>query len=453
MAEEKAAFFNPKRLKQILRLAWPSILENLATTITNMIDTFMVSPLGTAGVAAVGLTVQPVFLLLAPVLAAQVAVAAIVARRRGAQERQEANRTVITVACAAIFVYLVIFAIVNVFGGTLLRLLGSNPEIHDASLAYFRILMSGSIFNIMAMIINSAQSGSGNTRVAFVSNVVMSLVNMTGNAILIYGLLGFPALGVTGAAIASVLGQAMGFLVSLRSLFKKDSFVNFSYIRKHHIRPAFTTLKAVLDIAVTIFIENILMRLGFMVTAMQAASLGTDTFAVHNAGMNLLNVGFSLANGMQTAVVASVGNALGAKRKDLAMEYGRASQQIGVMLAILWSFTLFFFGRVFFGALFADPTLVDLGIRISRFNMVIVLVQIQNIIISGALRAAGDVRYTLFASTLSVTVIRSLVTILLVSGLGWGLDGIWIGIFSHQFSSWLMMRHRFNQGKWVELKI
>lgn len=450
---EKEAFWKPKRLKEILRLAWPSILENLATTITNMIDTFMVSPLGPAGVAAIGLTVQPVFLLLAPIIAAQVAVAAIVARRKGAQERQEANRTVITVAATAVFIYLAILVIVNLFGDAILHFLGSNPDYHDASSAYFRILMSGSIFNIMAMVVNSAQSGSGNTRVAFVSNVVMSLVNITCNSILIYGKLGLPALGVTGAAIASVMGQAVGFLVSLRSLFRKDSFVNFSYMVKHRIRPALHTLKSVLDIAVTIFIENILMRLGFMVTAMQAATLGTNVFAVHNAGMNLLNVGFSLANGMQTAVVASVGNALGAKKKDLAMEYGRASQQIGVLLAILWSVTLFFFGRVFFGALFEDDTLVDLGIRISRFNMVIVLVQIQNIISAGALRAAGDVRFTLIASTISVTIIRSLVTIFLVSGLGWGLDGIWIGIFSHQFSSWLMMRHRFNQGKWVELKI
>lgn len=77
------------RMRKIFGLAWPSILENLATTITNIIDTVMVSPLGPAAVAAVGITIQPIFLFLSPIIAMYVAVAAIVARRKGkAKERK-----------------------------------------------------------------------------------------------------------------------------------------------------------------------------------------------------------------------------------------------------------------------------------------------------------------------------------------------------------------------------
>lgn len=85
--------------------------------------------------------------------------------------------------------------------------------------------------------------------------------------------------------------------------------------------------------------------------------------------------------------------------------------------------------------------------------MFIVFFQIISIVCAGALRAAGDVRYTLVVSTITITVIRSLVTVVLVQLFHMGIDGIWLGILAHQFSSAVLMMLRFHQGKWVNLKI
>lgn len=442
-----------KYIRSIVDLAWPSILENLATTITSMLDTVMVSPIGPAAVAAIGLSIQPVFLLLTPVIATYVAVAAIVARRKGAEDQEDANRTLVTALAFAFFVYLCILLIVNLFADPILRFMGSSPDYHATSVLYFRILMSGSVFNILAMMINASQSGSGNTRIAFVSNIVMAVVNISGNWLFITGNLGFPALGVPGAAVSSVLSQAAALCVSVASLYRTGSFPSARLIMEKRIRPARKTLKSIAEIGVTIFLENLFMRIGFIVTAVQAASLGTGVFAAHNAGMNLLNFGFSLANGMQTAAVASTGSALGAGDKQRALDYGAAAQAIGIALSILWSLALFAFGRQYYGILFKDPHLVETGVTITHYLMLIVLLQIQQIIYAGALRAAGDVRYTLIASTVSVTLIRTLVTILLVSVFHLGVHGIWLGILSHQLAIWIFMMIRFRQGKWVDLKI
>lgn len=441
------------RMRKIFGLAWPSILENLATTITNIIDTVMVSPLGPAAVAAVGITIQPIFLFLSPIIAMYVAVAAIVARRKGEGKREEANRTVMSVLVFSLIIYLLIAIVINLYYDPLLRFMGSNPEIHDDAASYLRILLTGSVFNIMTMIINAGHSGSGNTRIAFISNLVSSVVNICCNYLLIQGHLGFPELGVTGAAIASITGQFFGFLVSLGSLFQHDSFIQIRYCVQKKIRPAFEALKAVASLAVNIFVENILMRVGFMVTAMQAASLGTEVFATHNVGMNLLNFGFSLASGMQTAAVASTGSALGAGKKRRAMDYGYTCLFIGVILSVFWFITLFFFGGAFFRITFSEASYIVRGIRISRYVMFIVFFQIISIVCAGALRAAGDVRYTLVVSTITITVIRSLVTVVLVQLFHMGIDGIWLGILAHQFSSAVLMMLRFHQGKWVNLKI
>ena len=85
------------------------------------------------------------------------------------------------------------------------------------------------------------------------------MVNICCNYLLIQGHLGFPELGVTGAAVASITGQFFGFLVSLGSLFQHDSFIQIRYCVQKKIRPAFEALKAVASLAVNIFVENILM--------------------------------------------------------------------------------------------------------------------------------------------------------------------------------------------------
>lgn len=451
--QKRWTFLELNMVRKIFGLAWPSILENLATTITNIIDTVMVSPLGPAAVAAVGITIQPVFLFLAPIIAMYVAVAAIVARRKGEGKRVEANQTVMTVLLLSLVIYVFIAIVVNLFYDPLLRFMGSNPEIHDDAANYLRILLTGIVFNIATMIINAGHSGSGNTRVAFVSNVTASVVNISCNYLLIEGHLGFPALGVSGAAIASVIGQMFGLVVSIASLFKHDSFIQVRYCLQKKVRPAWDALKTVASLAVNIFIENLLMRVGFMVTAMQAASLGTEVFATHNVGMNLLNFGFSLASGMQTAAVASTGSALGAGKKKKAMDYGYTCLFLGSILSLLWFVTLFFFGGAFFRITFSEASFITRGIRISRYVMFIVFFQIVSIVCAGALRAAGDVRYTLLVSTITITVIRSVVTIVLVQTFHMGIDGIWLGILAHQFSSAILMVARFRRGKWVELRI
>ena len=94
-----------------------------------------------------------------------------------------------------------------------------------------------------------------------------------------------------------------------------------------------------------------------------------------------------------------------------------------------------------------------MGEVICRYLMVIVLLQISQIIFTGCLRAAGDVRYVLIAAIVSIAGIRTLSTVLMVNVLGWGLHGVWLGILADQLSRFIMVSLRFKQGKWVDLKI
>lgn len=309
------------------------------------------------------------------------------------------------------------------------------------------------IFNVISMVINAAQRGSGNTKIAMTTNVASSIVNIIFNYLLIAGNFGFPAWGLQGAAIATVLGTVVASIMSIRSLFKKDSYVSIPYIIKNKIKPVSTTVSSITSLSSNMLAENIAMRIGFLVTAMLAARLGTDAFAAHNVGMNFLSLGFSFGDGMQVAAVALIGRALGEKKPDKAKAYGNTAQAVGFAISLVLAFILFFFGRNLFAMFFSQKDILADGVMISRFIMIIVLFQISQVIFGGCLRGAGDVKYTLVASLISVTLIRSIVTYLLVVIWPLGLAGIWIGVLSDQLSRFLFLGIRFKKGKWVEYQI
>lgn len=440
-------------LKETISTAWPAVLESFFISLAGMIDTMMVSALGTYAVSAVGLTTQPKFITLCFFFAINVAVSALVARRRGQNDQKNANEVLVTALVISLLLCVVLSAASVGFADPIIHFSGSASDTHEAAVSYFRIIQGGMIFNVISMVINAAQRGSGNTKIAMTTNVASSVVNIIFNYLLIGGNFGFPAWGLQGAAIATVLGTVVASIMSIRSLFKKDSYVSIPYIIQNRIHPVSHTLSSIASLGSNMLAENIAMRVGFLVTSLLAARLGTDAFAAHNVGMNFLSLGFSFGDGMQVAAVALIGRSLGEKNPDKAKAYGNTCQAVGFAISLVLAIILFFFGRNLFALFFSQEDILADGVMLSRFIMVIVLFQISQIIFGGCLRGAGDVKYTLVASLISVTLIRSIVTYLLVAIWPLGLVGIWIGVLSDQLSRFILLGIRFKAGKWVEYQI
>ncbi|MDU3688512.1 MAG: MATE family efflux transporter [Anaerococcus hydrogenalis] len=439
--------------KRALQIAWPSVLESFFIALAGLIDTFMVSSIGPNAVAAIGLTTQPKFIALSFFIAISVSVSALVARRKGEQDKKMANQTMVTAMIVALLLCLIISSVFVIFTPQILKLSGSSPDTHDLGVSYFRIIMGGLIFNVISMTINAGQRGSGNTQIAFTTNLVSSLVNILFNYLLINGNLGFPKLGVAGAGLATVMGAIVAAIMSFSSLFRRSSYMSFKLIKKYALGFSNFIFKEILALGSNIFIENIAARIGFLVTAITAAKLGTDQFAAHNVGMNLLSLSFSFGDGMQVATVALTGNALGARKKDEAIKYGKTCQEIGLSISIIISIILVLFRKNIFRMFFDDEKIIAMGSIITFYLIFIVIFQISQIIFGGALRAAGDVKYTLAVSLISITFIRSAATLFFVNVLHLGIQGIWMGIMADQISRFVGLWTRFRKGDWVNIEI
>ena len=270
---------------------------------------------------------------------------------------------------------------------------------------------------------------------------------------MINGHFGFPALGIQGAALATVSGTVVACIMSIASIFKKDNFISIPYIISYKIRPTAAAFLNLIKVGYSVFFEQVLMRIGFMLTAIMAADQGTDAMAAHQVGMNIMALSFSFGDGLQSTAVALIGRSLGAGDPDLAKEYGRTCRLIGAFIAVCLVGIYYFGASGLYHLFFREEHIVAIGVSIMHVIIFVVIFQICQVIYMGCLRGAGDTLYTAIASTISVTIIRTVVSYLLGYTLGFGIIGIWMGVLGDQISRFIFATVRFKQGKWVQIKI
>ena len=440
-------------IRNVINMAWPAVIESFFVAFVGLVDSYMVSSLGSNAVAAVGLTTQPKFLGLSLFFALNVSVSALVARRRGEQRQDLANRILYTALVFILVAAVILSTTLVYFASDIIRFCGSTPETHDMAVSYFQIIMGGMIFNCIQMGINSAQRGAGNTKITMRTNVTSNFINMIGNYLLIGGHFGFPALGIRGAAIATVFGTVVASVMSILSVMKSDGFISIPYIIKNKIHPALVTFGSIVKIGYSVFFEQVLMRIGFMATALMAANQGNDAMAAHQVGMNLMGLTFAFGDGLQSTAVALIGRSLGAEDPDLAKEYGRTCRMIGAIIAVVLTAVYYFGARPLCSLFFEEEHIVELGVSILHVIIFVVIFQISQVIYMGSLRGAGDTLYTAIASMISVTFVRTFISYFCGYVLNWGIAGIWLGVLGDQVSRYIFASIRFKAGKWVQIKI
>lgn len=437
--------------KNTLNTAWPSAIESLLIALVSIVDMIMVSSIGTEAIAAVGIATQPRFLVMSFVLALNLGTTVIIARRKGANDKESANIALKNAFMLSIFISLVTTSLGSLFAKPILVFAGATADYIDYAIGYYRILLIGTFFALVSLTISSAQRGAGNTRISMVINISANLVNIVFNYLLINGIWIFPKLGVYGAAMATSIGNFVGFCLALNSVLKSDRFLSF--ISHTNWKINIETINIIWSISLPAFIEQIFLRIGFLMYQKAVAGLGTLQFATHFIVMQMMTLGFSIGDGLSIATSSLVGQSLGAKRHDLAIIYGKVSQRLGMIAAVFLSLLIIIFRAQFVGFFTNDPEIIDLGSHIMLMLAVIVNFQILQVITIGSLRGAGDVKFVATLSMISVTLIRPILTFLLAYGLGLEIYGAWISVIIDQFVRYIASRVRFHNAKWVSIEV
>lgn len=436
----------------LIRIALPSVVEMVLASLIGSMDTMMVGNLGSDAIAAVGLTGQPRMLILSLFFALNIGTTAIVARRRGEERREDANQTlrsVITVICGLSFV-LTTFAVI--FAPQLMRFAGAiEGETLEQSTVYFRIIIAAVPINALTMVITASLRGIGNTKVTMYVNTISNIVNVICNYLLIEGHFGFPRWEVAGAAIASVIGMAVGFVLSIAALMHRDGYLKLSLSGSW--MPKMEYLRPVIKVGGNAVLEQIALRIGFFLFARIVAGLGTDNFATHQICMQFLNITFTLGDGIGAAATSLVGQNMGRGRPDISMIYGKAAQRAALTVSLILVSVIIAF-RVPLVRLFSDePYIIDLGSKVMIIVALFQPFQTTSVVISGCLRGSGDTRFIAVVMMICITVIRPSVCLFNIYVLDLGLLGAWGASMIDMIIRMITVYFRFAGFKWAKIKV
>lgn len=437
--------------KKTLKIAWPSAMEAILISLIGAIDMMMVGGLGTNAIAAVGITTQPKFLIMAFVLALNTGTTVIVSRRKGENNQEGARKALRNALIFSVGISFLSSLIGFVFSRDILMFSGANLDYINEAMIYFNIVLVGNFFYLVSLTITAAQRGVGNTKISLVTNLSANIVNVIFNYLLINGIWIFPRWGIAGAAVATSLGNIVSLILAVYNLSNKNNFLHINFKQDWSLDKK--TLVSIWKISSSSLIEQVFIRIGFMMYAKAVAGLGTLQFATHYIVMQVMSITFSAGDGLSIATSSLVGQSLGARRPDLAYLHGKVSQRIGMAISFTLA-VLIILNRSLIISLFSvDPKIIDLGAQILIILSFIIQFQIAQVITVGSLRGAGDVKFVAILSLLSVTIIRPLLTYFLAYSLGFGLYGAWFSVVCDQMIRFYVGRYRFKQAEWVKIEV
>ena len=431
----------------VIRIAWPSLVELMLTQLASMVDLMMVGQLGAWAISAVGLTTQPKFLVTTVFMALNVGTMALVARYRGANNQEKA-KLVMRQAMLINVIIAVVGAILGyIFAEPMIKFMGAaDAETLAGGTIYLQIQMLGMFTMAITSVVTSVLRATGDAKTAMIYNTTANVVNVVLNYLLIFGNWGFPRLEVAGASIATVIGQFVACIMALVAIMNKKQYARLEL--KDGFKPHAKTIRDIFAIGTPAMGERMAMRVGMIIYAKTVASLGTVALATHQVCMNIQALTFMNGEAFSVSATSLVGQSLGKRRADMAVHYSKRTQTLGMIVSAMIAIVVFFFNKQIIGLYNNDLEIINMGSPLLQMVAVIQPLQALQFISAGVLRGAGDTKYTAYVSSATVMILRPALAIILISFFGMGLEGAWYALVADQLLRTLLIVARYNGGKW-----
>lgn len=442
---------------EIIKIAGPVFIELLMGTLFGMVDMIMLGNYGTnaisaAGIAAVGITNQVVFIGLSLVQSLNIGATAMVARYIGAGKEDRIEDVVKHIIILTQLLLVIPFLIIGLgFSENIMTFVGAQPDALAIGKTYFKVIVIGFIFQAFNFSIFASLRGAGDTKTPMKINIAVNLLNVLGNAVLIYGLFGVPEFGVTGAAISTTVSHILATIVLIKYILSVDSTIYINLKNKFKVQK--DIIYNLIKIGIPAALEQIALRLGLLMFVKIVASLGTVAYATHNIAINILALSFTPGQAFGIAASTLTGRSLGAGDPKLAEKYIRSCSRIGTVVATAVAIIFFFFGGSIAGLYNSNPEVVREAGRILKLVALIQPFQTSQLILAGGLRGAGDTIWTLISTFIGILIIRVALSYYFVKILLMGLIGAWLAVLIDQFIRWILITVRFKTDKWKDIQI
>ncbi len=436
--------------RDLIRLILPILVEQLLTMLVGIADTLMVSYAGEAAVSGVSLVNQlnNVFIFIFGAIASGGAVVA--SQYVGRQDRENGVTASGQLLMFTVLVSAAAMAVSIFFRTGLLRLLFGrvDADVMDACITYLTI--SALSFPALAVYnsISALFRSMGKTKAIMNVSIAMNIINVVGNAIGIFVL----HAGVAGVAVPSLISRIFAAVVMLiLSLDRKNSL----YIQGSRVAAwDGKMLKRILNVAVPNGVENGLFQISKVALSSIVALFGTVEIAANGVAQSFWSMASLFCIAFGYAFVTVIGQCMGAGDVEAADYYNRKLLRITYLGSTLWNILIL---------VLTPPALMFFDLSDEAKHLVILLVLIHNVgnlllcplafSLSNGLRAAGDIRYTMFASIFATVICRVFFSVLFGIWMSMGVIGIALAMVCDWLIKAILIVARYRSGKWTQFQV
>jgi len=408
--------------RSLITLAAPIMLANLFQTTYNIVDTFWLGKLGKVAVAAPAIAWPLIFFMISLGLGFTVAGTALVAQNTGAQRHEEAHKTAGQLL-TLMLISSIIIATIGVMGARpLMLLMGAGPDLIDAATAYLQIIYGGLPILFGTFVFTALLNAVGDTVTPMKLIGASVVLNLVLDPLLIFGWGQFPAWGVTGAAVATVISRGVFSIIGIALLFSGKMQL---HIRPHHLALHWKTIKQILLIGAPASLGQSGTAIGFSIMTGILARFGTAVIGAFGIGTRVISLATMPAMGLGQATATIVAQNLGANKKQRAERCAWIAMGTSTAFLIAAGIAVYVLRTSLIRVFITDPDMIRLGERMfSLIAMAFPFMGILQVVI-GTYQGSGHTVYSMFFSLFRLWGLRIPLVYFLGFTLAMGADGVW----------------------------
>lgn len=436
-------------IRDVFPLAWPIFIELLCVVLMGIISTILVSRLGQSQTAAIGISDSFTYIIYSVLAAIELGGTVIVAqsygRRNSEQALDQARQTITLNALIS-----VLFCVVVLLGGkSLLEIVayGAEPEVIHLAEVY----LTAMALSYPALAITLAGSGVlravGNSRLPMRVNILTNLLNIAFSYPLIYGVGDWQGLGLLGAGLGVSLARWVGAFIILAYLAKNSRFV--IPFKLYFSKFSRKVLADILGIGIPASVESLMFNIGKMITILMVAGMGTVAMAGNVIAFSIILMINIPGNTLGMAATVIVGKRLGQNRPRMAQ------QELVLILItstiLLVCSTLLLVPFIHYIALLytTEESVIDVVVNLFYMNAIMMPVWAASFVLPAAFKGAKDVKFTMWTAILSMWGFRICCGYVFGVVLGFGVYGVWVGMFSDWIVRGTLFTLRLFNQKWL----
>jgi len=436
--------------RAILLLSIPMVLEMLMESVFAVVDIFFVSKLGAEAVAAVGLTEGMMTILYAIAMGLSMGTTAIVARRYGEGDPKAAARSGVQGIIVSALVSIP-FMIAGIFyAPQLLGLMGASETIRSELTSYTAIMLSGNIVVVLLFVINAIFRGAGDAAISMRVLIAANALNIVLDPILIFGWGPIPAMGITGAAVATVFSRGVGVAYQFWFLAGRSNRIRLEHA---DLKPDLPVMGTLVRLSLGGIGQFLIGTASWVVLIRILAEYGSTVLAGYTIAIRIFIFSLLPSWGMSNAAATLVGQNLGAGNPDRAERSAWTCGGVNTVFLVMVGISYFLFAEWMMRIFTSDVDVIAVGVRCLKIISVGYLIYGMGMVMAQSFNGAGDTLTPTVINFIGFWIIEIPLAWFLAQELGWREDGVFWSIVVGESSLGLMAMWWFRKGYWKAKKV